>query len=126
MMTGVVTPTREVVIRVTLRGPGGKQLEIDAGIDTGFPDFLTLPTAQIAALALPLGGSMRVTLADGSKVELDVYTVEVMWDGQWRSVSVLEANGGPLVGMSLLYGYDLRVQVVDGGLVTIDRLTTSP
>ena len=30
----------------------------------------------------------------------------------------------PLIGMSLLYGYDLRIQAIEGGTVTIESLGT--
>jgi hypothetical protein len=46
----------------------------------------------------------------------------VSWDGQDRNVMVLEANGGPLLGMSLLYGSRVTLDVVDGGPVTIQTL----
>ena len=121
MITGVVSPYREPVIRLQLRGPGGR-VEVDTVVDTGFTDFLTLPPALVGRLALPLGGSMRVALADGSEVDLDVYTVEVLWDGRVLSVPALEADGGLLAGMSLLHGHELPMQVVDGGQVTIQAL----
>jgi predicted aspartyl protease len=66
MISGVVTPYREAVVRLRVSGSSGHEEEVEAVIDTGFTDFLTLPTATIAVLALPLAGSMRVTLADGS------------------------------------------------------------
>lgn len=65
---------------------------------------------------------MRATLADGSEVLLDVYTVSVEWDSQLINVSALEADGGPLIGMSLLYGCSLHIDVIDGGVATITTL----
>lgn len=34
----------------------------------------------------------------------------------------LSVPTAPLVGMSLLYGYDLRIQTVAGGIVTVEKL----
>lgn len=55
-------------------------------------------------------------------VVLDVYLAKVLWYGQEREVLVLQADGGPLVGMSLLYGSRVMLEVVDNGDVTIDPL----
>lgn len=122
MITGAVSPYREAIISLRVVGPTGGQFDTDAIIDTGFSDYLTLPISVIQTLALPLGGSMRVTLADASEVNMDLYLADVIWDGQRLTVSVLAADGTPLVGMSLLYGFELNVRVVDGGAVTIAAL----
>jgi predicted aspartyl protease len=61
-------------------------------------------------------------LGDGTRVALNKYEAAVLWDGRERDILVLEAEGGPLVGMSLLAGHCLVVDVVDGGLVNIEAL----
>lgn len=119
MITGTVTPYREAVIRIKLRDSVGIEAEIEAVVDTGFTDYLTLPASAIGSLTLAHGGTIRAALADGSAVDLDVYTIEIEWHSQWRMITVLEADGGPLVGMSLLYGNDLAIRIVDGGNVSI-------
>jgi clan AA aspartic protease len=91
-------------------------------VDTGFNGFLTLPPTVVSQLALPMQGPTRVTLADGTEVDLDVVEVTVEWDGQPYIVAALAADGGAVVGMSLLYGYRLTVDVIDGGPVGITRL----
>jgi len=53
MITGVVTPFDEATIRRTVRGPTGREHEIEAVIDTGFDGALSLPLADITALGLP-------------------------------------------------------------------------
>ena len=67
-------------------------------------------------------GRERALLADGSESFFDIYEVTVTWDGQPRQIPVDAVDANPLVGMSLLYGYDLRIQEVDGGNVTIEAL----
>ncbi|WP_219729904.1 hypothetical protein [Sodalinema gerasimenkoae] len=52
----------------------------------------------------------------------EVYTAKVIWDGEYRNIPVNEAETDPLIGMSLLYGYDLQIQAIDGGRVTIEAL----
>jgi clan AA aspartic protease len=122
MITGEINPFREAIIRLTVRGPGGQEEEIDTILDTGFTDELTLHPAIIAALGLVLRGSTVGTLADGTLRTFGVYAAQIVWDGQDRSILVLEADGGPLVGMNLLYGFWVTLDVIDGGDVTIQPL----
>ena len=119
MITGAVNADREAVIRLVVRGPGGQEEEREAVIDTGFNGFLTLPPAVITALGLTRIGRGRAILANGSEELFEIYEATVLWDGQPRSVEADAADTDILVGMSLLYGRDLRIHAVDGGTVTI-------
>ena len=76
----------------------------------------------MTALQLPFAGHRRGTLADGSVTRLDVYMATVVWHGQPRDVLISQAAGMPLIGISLLEGSRLTIDVVDGGDVTIDEL----
>ncbi|MBI3301976.1 MAG: clan AA aspartic protease [Deltaproteobacteria bacterium] len=118
MITGVVNADREATIRLVAIGPNGQQQEIEAIVDTGFTGFLTLPTALVAALGFSWLCRQPGILADGSIDFFDVYVATVMWDGQLRTVEVEAADTEPLVGMSLLDHYSLRIDVLPGGVVT--------
>ncbi len=120
MITGTVNTNREATLLLRVRGPLGQEQEIEALIDTGFNGFLTLPPGLVAALSLPRLGRGRAVLANGSEELFDIYEATVIWDGQPRAVELDAANTVALVGMSLLYGYDLRIHVVEGGRVTIE------
>ena len=122
MITGTVTPDREATIRLAVADSDKRLHEVEAVIDTGFNGFLTLPTDTVSALKLPLVGNRRATLGDGSTVVLDLYLATLAWNQQEREVLVMQAEGGPLVGMSLLYGYRVILDVGDGGAVIIDAL----
>src|SRR5437867_9599171 len=122
MITGVVNARREAILTITLRTLAGQEQSIDAVIDTGFNGSLTLPISLITNLGLPLYGQRRVILGDGSTRILDVYEVIVLWDGQPRNVLVNASGATPLVGMNLMYGYELTIQNVDGGSVTLVRM----
>ena len=124
MITGIVNADREATITLTLLGPHGDQQSIIAAIDTGFDQFLTLPPALIAMLNCPFVSWTSVTLADGSIEDVAVYAVIVEWDGQGRSVEVYAINATPLVGMRMIYGYELIIQAVDGGRVTLCNMAT--
>ena len=123
MITGKITTNREAIIELEVIGSNQKRDKIKAVIDTGFNGYLTLPNDLINYLKLQLAGSRHVTLGDGNVVVLDMYFAKVLWHGQEREVLTLEAEGGPLVGMSLLYGNRVLLEVVDNGNVTIASLS---
>ena len=125
MITGIVL-AREARIRLKLRGPRGREQEIEAVIDTGYTAELTLPPSPIAALGLRWQSLDCGTLADGSECLFDVYEAKVVWDGKVRHILVDEADADPLVGMRLLRGHELKMQVRSRGKVTIKRLPKRP
>ena len=73
-------------------------------------------------LGLAFAGTTRATLGDGSAVSIDVFEATVLWDNYVRLVTVLAAEGGALVGMSMLFGYRLILEGTDGGAVQIETL----
>jgi len=64
-------------------------------------------------------------LADGSVIMTNVYEATINWDGNEVSLAVDEADADPLVGMSLMYGYELVMPILDGATFTL-RAITSP
>ena len=122
MIEGEVTPERKGVVRLRISRPGGSSEEMIAAIDTGFTGFLALPTDTIARLGLNLVGARRGRLADGSLILMNLYLANVLWDGSLRRVQVLETGGPCLVGVSLLYGYVLTFEAIEGGHVIIAKL----
>jgi clan AA aspartic protease len=121
MITGVVQ-SNEGRIRLKVKGLRGREQEVDAVIDTGYTASLTLPPVLVAALGLRWRSVDRVTLADGSECVFDVYEARVVWDGKVRQILVDEADADVLVGMRLLRGCELRMQVRARGKVTIKPL----
>ena len=109
-------------IRLKVQGRQGREQEIEAVIDTGYTASLTLPPPLIQALGLRWQTVDRFQLADGSLCISDVYEAEVVWEGKVRRILVDEAGAEPLVGMRLLKGHELKMQVRYRGRVTIRRL----
>ena len=105
-----------------MRGPTGQEQETEAIIDTGFDGCLSLPSSLIVLLSLEWRQRGRTLLADGSETVFDIYEGIVLWDGQIRRIPVHEAETTPLIGMSLLQGYEIIVEVRSGGKVTIRGL----
>ena len=122
MITGLVTVDQEAIVRLVVRGPGNRDFGIDAVIDTGFDGWLSLPPSLISRLGLRWRQRGRALLADGSESVFDTYEGTVVWDGHARRIAVDEANAASLIGMSLLGGYELTLQVRSGGNVTIAPL----
>lgn len=122
MIAGVVNAHREATIRLYLQAPDGPDHEIEAILDTGFNGSLTLPPATIAALGLPWRTRGLVILANGTEDQCDIYAAVVLWDGMPRNILVEAADTDALVGMALLYGHDVRMQVVEGGSIIIQAL----
>ena len=119
MIEGVVNAAYEPLIALAVQGQSGQSRDIEAVVDTGFNGFLTLPTTLVSELGLPFISIGRATLADGSEIAYDVYGATVLWDGQALYVEADAADTTPLVGMLLLDGQDLSIQVRDGGRVVI-------
>jgi clan AA aspartic protease len=120
MIRGHVSVARQVVIPLELRGSNGMTVSVEAVVDTGFDGLLTLPPDLVARLELPYGMTRSYELGDGGVVEFDLHRATVLWDGQEREVGAIVSKGGALVGMAMLYGYRLAVDVVDGGDVLIE------
>lgn len=121
MITGLVNTNREATIRLVVRGPGGQESEVEAIIDTGFDGFLTLPPAFATALGLRRLSRGPATLADGQETLFNIYGSAVIWDGTLLYTETDAIEAPPLVGMSLLYGYDLSIRVMEGGRVLITK-----
>ena len=123
-MEGAVNAAHEAVVTLSLEGPAGETRDIAAVIDTGFTGFLTVTPALAVELGLPFEGAARATLADGSETTFPYYGVAVLWDGRTRYVEADAADTTPLVGMRLLDGHSLYVEVEDGGRVIIEPTAT--
>ena len=119
MITGIVNSDYEAVIHLLVQGPAGQELRVNAVIDTGFNGFLTLPPILITTLGLTRLSRGRAILANGTEDIFDIYGATVLWDGQPRYVETDAVDTSPLAGMALLNGYDLHIQVMDGGRVAI-------
>ncbi len=62
------------------------------------------------------------SLATGGLLPLTSSPETVTWQGKRMAVEVDEAKTDPLVGMALLEGSKLTIDVERGGAVTISRL----
>lgn len=122
MIIGVVNTHTEATIRLPVRAADGRELEMEGVLDTGFNGSLTLSPAVIRSLGLRWRTRGLVMLANGREDHCDIYATTVIWDGRPRNILVEAADTDPLIGMALLYGHTLHMQVVEGGSVVIEPL----
>ncbi len=123
MITGIVRDF-EPILPFSVCGSDGKVYTQDAIVDTGFDGWLSLPPDLIAQLNLRWKRRGRAILGDGSACVFNVYEAIVVWDGDPLTIPVDEADSDPLIGMSLMEGYRLMVQVFEGGLVELSKVNT--
>lgn len=121
MIRGSVNRHLEAWIEINIQDRHGKSHLVQGILDTGFNGFLTLPAAWLLDMDLESSGQTHVTLADGSEIISDVYIAIVHWNGQWITIDVEAADTDPLIGMSLLRGYDVRLRVEPGGEVLVSK-----
>jgi clan AA aspartic protease len=124
MMQGIVDQNCEATIRLVVGNANSQRQMIDAVIDTGFTGFLTLPFSVLVDLNLRAYRREEGILGDGSTCIFDVYRGLVIWDGELRRIDINESDTEPLVGMSLLYGYRMQLDAIEGGTVTIQALSS--
>ena len=121
MITGKIRDERVAIIEVEVIGLN-QRAKIEAILDTGFTGYLTLPEFLIDYLRLPQIGTRHTIIAYGRAVLLDLYLATVIWHGKERDIEVLQTDKRPLIGMSLLHGSRLTLDVVPDGDVTIASL----
>jgi clan AA aspartic protease len=123
MIIGRVNSQREAVIQIAVLGENGQRQAVSGIIDTGYTGFLSLPLAIIERLDLPWIMQEDGTLGDGSVCMFDTYRASVIWDGQVRMAYINASETEPLVGMGLIEGFELKIQGIAGGIVTLSTLS---
>ncbi len=121
MLTGTVTDLQPW-LAVELLAIGGQYLSIEAVLDTGFNGGLALPTWVIRQLDLISTSNRYTRLAVGGEVELSTWRGTILWNGRPRFVEIVETDSEPLLGMELLLGNRIAIEVREGGAVTVEAL----
>lgn len=124
MITGIVNADFEPIIPLSICSSNGKVYTQEAIVDTGFNGWLSLPPNLISELNLKWKRRGRAILGDGTECVFDVYEAVLVWDGNMLTIPIDEADSEPLVGMSLMEGYQLMVQVFEGGSVELSKIAT--
>ncbi len=103
------------VAEVFVYGQSNTRARVQAVVDTGFTQHLTLPVGAITTSNLEFAFKEMLTMANDN----DVYTASIDWGGRKRQVEIHATEGDPLIGMAMLRDHDLHVRVVPEGPVSI-------
>ncbi len=112
---------REAFLKIPIFDGSGNRIVVEFTVDTGFTGALSLPPRFVESLGLPFVGRGIAVLADGSAVEARRHRARIEWHNRIREVRALANEGGPLVGMSLLRGSKLTMDVSPGGEVEVEE-----
>ena len=122
MIRGTVFPNRQALIAVALLDTAGQFQSFEFILDTGFDGDLSLPRQTLQRLDAFLEGGQPVELADGSRTTANIWAATALWDGERRTVSIMESEGEPLLGMSLLWQNRIILEARAFGDLVIERL----
>ena len=122
-MTGRVNGDLQAWLTVEIMTPSGQPRPIEVALDTGFNGQIALPAITIQRLELSEESSRLAITATGDRVRLTTYYSTMMWHGEPRIIEVVEADSEPLLGMELLLGNRVTLDVLEGGPVTIYPLS---
>ena len=123
MLTGRVNGDLQAWLTVEIMAPSGQPRPIEVALDTGFNGQIALPAITIQRLELSEESSRLAITATGDRVRLTTYYTTMMWHGEPRIIEVVEADSEPLLGMELLLGNRVTLDVLEGGPVTIYPLS---
>ncbi|HEX5324673.1 MAG TPA: hypothetical protein VFW40_12870, partial [Capsulimonadaceae bacterium] len=109
--------------RAKLNLPGRtRPLEIEFVLDTGFDGELSLPSHLAQLIDSEIAGTQSVQLADGRIASSPYYAIEIDWMDELRLTEVLLLEGNPLLGIELLKGHLLQIEISEGGEVSAEPL----
>ena len=91
-------------------------------VDTGNDFGLVMPRSLIDELGLRrFPGSTALTSVTGESRQSSYYEAEVIWDGELKTVMVVEGVA-PLLGRELMRDYSLTIAMRIGGEVRLERV----
>ncbi len=120
MIVAEFTEDNQIIVRLTLLDKVGQKLEIDTILDTGFSDYLMVPSTVVRELGLVEIDTVQAIMADGRGASLSVCEVRMEWDGDEQSIPVFVGGGKALLGMSMLRGCLGTFEFFPGGISTIE------
>lgn len=119
VINGYIDQRGSPVIPVDLFDRQGRLHRVEAMLDTGFDDFLALPTHLVQRLGLVWINRMPMQVATSEWAQFDIYTVDVLWLGNRLPIRVLQTQSEILVGTGLLWESNLTAQFWEGGSVNV-------
>ena len=121
-MDGTVSSARWPTITVSVFDKEGLERTVQARLDTGFSDDLTLPIAAINRLGLKSVDRSNFRIGDNTTVTFNTYAATIRWHGVRRQIIVLESEVAPVLGVGLMWESNLSIDFRHGGDVIITKL----
>lgn len=84
-----------------------------------------LPLRIVHQFGMTLERRVTMTLANEQDSVFERYLSEVLWFGRILTVSVLASENQSLVGKYLLAGTHIEIDMIPGGIVSIDTLAAA-
>ena len=125
MLRGTISASLQPWVTIEIMDSNGRFQSMEFILDTGFNGTLTLPLDTIRRLGLPPDGPRDAFLANGDPVTLNGWHGTILWQGRRSGIVVLQAEGEPLLGMRLLHGHRVSLDVLEGGEVTVGEIPRS-
>ena len=113
---------REPRLTIAISNGEGEAVPVEAVIDTGFTEFLSLPPSLIRTLGLERGQDMELSTAGGRVIKSPTYSATVDWHGSNRRIRVIALADRPLIGMSLLWDSDIAITARENGRVSVSEI----
>ena len=110
------------IVAVSVMGRDGALRRFQAVLDTGFTGTVALPASDVQRLGLSNAKQQQVTFANGESGDCEVYLADVIWEGERQNTRLYAMGVEPLVGMALLRGSRVTMDVAEGGAVVIEPL----
>lgn len=121
MIRGALNDRLEPMVVLEISSGDGRFHPVEALLDTGFTEDLTLPPDTVARLGLEHVERIPINLADDRRIDAHVYEGVARWFGQDRRIYVIAAEGHPLLGMNLLADCKITIRARPGGEVAIEE-----
>ena len=106
-----------------MAGPNGAAISYDALLDTGFNAVVSIGERDVEELDLRFLGEHTMVLADGTECDSAVFAGLVHFAGEWREVPIIVSGDDAMVGLQLIYGARLMLDVVLDGDVDLEFLS---
>jgi hypothetical protein len=108
MMQGVVDSQLRAIVGLTFTGDRSRAAYMQSSIPGS--------TAACRCICLFMNSSSqpldaRRRTADGTKTVLETFVASVTWEGVRRPITVVESDGGCMLGMEMLKNYRLTIDV---------------
>ena len=122
MTRGSVSQDLEPIIALDVQDANGVFHSLEVVLDTGFTGYLVFSSVIIQELGLTYIGRRPAVLASGERITVNSYAAQASWHDHRRNVIVMESSSESLMGMALLAGSRVTLDVHAGGSVLIEEV----